>query len=87
MLTKDAYTDKKYSKNSNIVNCNFNTTVIIDLFMQSWIFSIITPVFNVTWSFRNVSLKKHFLLLSMIFLWKVIVFSGFSESSKEKYLL
>ncbi len=34
---------------------------------QSWIFSIITPVFSVTWSFRNHSnmLKKHFLLLSM----------------------
>ncbi len=34
--------------------------------MQSWIFSIITPVFSVARSFRNHSdllLKKHFLLL------------------------
>ncbi len=36
--------------------------------MQSYIFSIITPVFNVTWSFRNQynMLKKHFLLLSLL---------------------
>jgi len=40
--------------------------------MQSWIFSIITPVFRVTWSFRNHSSvlmwcsKKLFLLLSML---------------------
>ncbi len=33
--------------------------------MESWIFSMITPVFSVTWSFRNHSnllLKKHLLL-------------------------
>jgi len=33
--------------------------------MQSWISTIITPVFSVTWSFRKHS-KKHFLLLSML---------------------
>ncbi len=49
---------------------------------QNWIFSIIPPVFSVTWSFRNhsnmlIMFKKHFWLLSMlktvvviIFLWK-----------------
>ncbi len=33
--------------------------------MESWIFSMITPVFSITWSFRNHSnllLKKHLLL-------------------------
>ncbi len=40
--------------------------------MQSWIFSIITPVFSVTWSFRksfeyaDLLLKKHFWLLSVL---------------------
>ncbi len=36
--------------------------------MQSCIFSIITPVFSVTRSFRNHSnmLKKHFLVLSLL---------------------
>jgi len=34
-----------------------------------WIFSIITPVFSVTWSFSwyaDLLLKKHFFLLSML---------------------
>ncbi len=41
--------------------------------MQSWIFSVITPVLSVTWSFRNHSfwyadllLKKHLLLLLIL---------------------
>ncbi len=37
--------------------------------MQNWIFTIITPVFSVTWFFRNhieLQLKKHFWLLSML---------------------
>ncbi len=54
----------------------------IPVINQIWIFSIIAPVFSVTWSFRNHSdllLKKHFLQLSVlktvvqcfIFLWKL----------------
>ncbi len=47
--------------NSNVVNyyysnCIITVNVIYSLFLtcdQSWIFSIITPVFSVTWSFRN----------------------------------
>jgi len=40
--------------------------------MHSWIFSIISPVFRVTWSFRNFEyavlvLKKQFLISSMLF--------------------
>jgi len=36
--------------------------------MQIWIFSIITPVFSVTWSFRNYSIccSKHLLLLLLL---------------------
>ncbi len=49
--------DKKYSKNSNIVKYYYNLIVqyfhIENSCDQSWIFSIITPVFSVTWSFRN----------------------------------
>ncbi len=51
-------------------NFHFNIFQNIIYFCdQSWIFSIITPVFSVTWSFRNHSdllLKKHFWLLSML---------------------
>ncbi len=42
---------------------------IIDCCDQSWIFSIISPVFSVTWSFRNhtnMLVKKHFWLLWML---------------------
>ncbi len=42
--------------------------------IQSWIFSIITPDFSVTWSFRNqyadLVLRKHFFLLML----KMVVF-------------
>jgi len=63
--------------------------------MQSWIFSIITPVFSVTWSFRNhynMLLKKLFFyyyqcwtqLSCLIFLWKPWYI--FLENSKEQHL-
>ncbi len=44
--------------------------------MQSWIFSIITPVFSVTFLFTDSLLKKHLLSMLMI-LW--------IESSKEQH--
>ncbi len=31
--------------------------------MQSWFFSIITPVFSVTWSLRNVSTEETFTII------------------------
>ncbi len=42
--------EQKYSKNSNIMN---ELLLQFNKLMQSCIFSIITPVFSVTWSFRN----------------------------------
>ncbi len=53
---------QKYSKNCNFVKYDKcfmieNCILKCDLFlMKSWIFSIITPVFGVTWSFRNHSI-------------------------------
>ncbi len=37
--------------------------------IQSWIFSIITPVFSVTWSFRNyynIAAQKTFIIIIII---------------------
>ncbi len=74
--------EQKYRNNSSIENscflCEYLFKYNLFLWCASWIFSIITPVFSVTWSFRNHSnilLKKHFWLLSMLkispkFLWK-----------------
>ncbi len=52
--------DQKYSWNSNIVKCYWINSLLFEyilkcnlFLMQSWIFSIITPVFSATWSFRN----------------------------------
>ncbi len=49
--------DQKYSNIAKYY-CSLNTFLYIlkcnfFLWWQSWIFSIITPVFSVTWSFRN----------------------------------
>ncbi len=80
---------------SNILkwDCNWNNWLLFEhiltcnlfLWWQSWIFSIITPVFSVIWSFRNQSnmlircSRKHVLLslilktvvLLNILLWKL----------------
>jgi len=65
--------------------------------MQSWVFSIITPVFSVTWSFRNHSDMLIFYSKSisyyqwwnefccLIFLWKPWLIR-LIESSKERHL-
>ncbi len=63
--------DDEYSKNGNIAKYYYylKITVVIYSCDQSWIFSIVTPVFSVTWYFRNNSnmlIWKHFFLLSMI---------------------
>ncbi len=59
-LNKAAFIELKYSKISNISKyyCNLFSIVkyLKNVFipvMQNWFFSIITSVFSVTWSFRN----------------------------------
>ncbi len=67
-----------HQKKKKIITWNFITikNVYFNIFipvMQSWILSIITPVFSVTWSSEIIViclLKKHFLLLSML---KIVV--------------
>ncbi len=64
--------------------------------MQSWIFSIITPVLSVTWSFRihsEMLLKKHFILsmlkivLLIIFVETVIyIFDEYDVQNNSMYL-
>ncbi len=60
LFTEAAFINQKYCENSEIL-LQFKITVFhLNIFWiliyscdQSWIFSIITPVFSVTWSFRN----------------------------------
>ncbi len=77
MLTKAAYLIKNTIETvilwdivtiqNNCLNIFKNT---INYLMQSWIFSVITPGFSVTWSFRN-----HFLFIFIdILKYKLIVF-------------
>ncbi len=71
------------SQKNTVNNCFLCEYLLIYFCDQSWIFSIITPVFSVTWFFRNHSnmlilLKKHFWLLSM--LKKVVLLFIFVEN-------
>ncbi len=87
-----------YNKNSNVVKLlQFKITVFYVIIFwnviyscdQSWVFSIITSVFSVTWSFRNHSnmlVLKHFLLLllmpkSCAALWKFFQYRKFKRTA------
>ncbi len=58
-LIKNTNTSKiiDYKKYYDNLNELFSILIYFKIYnipvMQSWIFSIITPAFNVTWSFRN----------------------------------
>ncbi len=67
-LTRMQIFNHKYSKKGTIVKVFYFNVLKCNLFLwrQSWIFSIITPGFSVTWSFRNHSDMLIVLVLSML---------------------
>ncbi len=92
--------DQKYSKNCEIllhfkiffyVNIQYFKIYFFPL-MLIWIFSIITPVFSVTWFFRNHSNMLICCSRNLLSVWNTVVLlnifaeTGFFEYTKEQHL-